>query len=86
MALLTVHGCGGVHEDGDSMRVADPPDAGGRRNGGTDTAMVVITVTDVAEDLPPAPAGLSVTLARMTSVTWLPQKGLVDIVGRWVAS
>ena len=34
--------------------------------GGTDMAMVTITVTDVAEDPPPAPTGLDVTLADAT--------------------
>ena len=39
--------------------------------GGEETATVTITVTDVAEDAPPAPAGLSVTLADGTfSISW----------------
>ena len=35
-------------------------------NGGTDTAAVTVTVTDVAEDAPPAPTGLSASLAGGT--------------------
>ena len=41
------------------------------RKGGTDTATVTITVTNVAEDPPPAPSGLAVTLADGTfTVSW----------------
>ena len=44
--------------------------------GGVDTATVEIDVTDVAEDLPPAPQGLSVTLADDTfSINWNPVTG-----------
>ncbi len=40
-------------------------------NGGEDTATVTVTVTDVAEDAPPAPAGLTVALADGTfSLSW----------------
>ena len=40
-------------------------------NGGTDTAMVTIAVTDVAEDAPPAPSGVGATLAGGTfTVSW----------------
>ena len=40
-------------------------------NGGTDTATVNITVDDVAEDPPPAPTGLDVSLAGgVFAVTW----------------
>ena len=43
----------------------------GDGNGGTDTATVEIAVTDVAEDAPPAPSGLGVTLAEGTfTITW----------------
>ena len=39
--------------------------------GGRDTATVVITVTDVAEDPPPAPTGLGVSLANGSfSLSW----------------
>ena len=39
--------------------------------GGEDTAMVTVTVTDVAEDAPPAPTGLTATLAGGTfSLSW----------------
>ena len=41
------------------------------RKGGTDTATVNIMVTDVAEDPPPAPAGLTISLADGTfSLSW----------------
>ena len=40
-------------------------------NGGSDTAAVTVTVTDVAEDAPPAPSGLSATLAGGTfTLSW----------------
>ena len=40
-------------------------------NGGSDTAAVTLTVTDVAEDAPPAPTGLDVTLASGTfTISW----------------
>ena len=40
-------------------------------NGGSDTAAVSVTVTDVAEDAPPAPSGLDVTLADGTfTISW----------------
>ena len=46
------------------------------KKGGTDTATVVITVTDVAEDPPPAPATLAATLAAGTfSLSWDAVKG-----------
>ncbi len=39
--------------------------------GGEDTATVTVTVTDVAEDAPPAPTGLTATLAEGTfSLSW----------------
>ena len=44
--------------------------------GGTDTTTVAITVTDVAEDPPPAPQGLVVTLADDTfGITWSAVEG-----------
>ena len=40
-------------------------------NGGTDTATVAVAVTDVAEDPPPAPSDVGVTLAGGTfTITW----------------
>ena len=40
-------------------------------NGGSDTAAVTVTVIDVAEDAPPAPSGLDVTLADGTfTISW----------------
>ena len=43
----------------------------GDGNGGTDTATVEITVTDVAEDMVPAPTGLAVSLADGAfTLTW----------------
>ncbi len=40
-------------------------------NGGSDTAAVTLTVIDVAEDAPPAPSGLDVTLADGTfTISW----------------
>ncbi len=40
-------------------------------NGGSDTAAVTVTVIDVAEDPPPAPSGLGVTLADGTfTISW----------------
>ena len=40
-------------------------------NGGTATASVTVTVTNVAEGLPPVPEGLSATLANGTfSIAW----------------
>ena len=45
-------------------------------NGGVDTAMVNITVTDVPEDPPPAPEGLEVSLSDGTfTITWTPVSG-----------
>ena len=46
------------------------------KKGGTDTATVVITVMDVAEDPPPAPATLAATLVAGTfSLSWDAVKG-----------
>ena len=40
-------------------------------NGGSDTAAVTVTVTDVAEDAPPAPSGLAASLAGETfTISW----------------
>ena len=45
-------------------------------NGGSDTAAVTVTVTDVAEDALPAPSGLSATLAGGTfTISWTAQDG-----------
>lgn len=47
--------------------------------GGTDTAMVTITVTNVAEDLPTAPTGLNVSLANDTfSLSWTALTGVAN--------
>ena len=46
-------------------------------NGGTATASVIVTVTDVAEDLPPAPSGVDATLTDDTfTITWTAMSGV----------
>ncbi len=56
------------HETGDSYALQVQADDG---NGGTATATVNVEVTDVAEDLPPAPTGLDVSLTDgVFTVTW----------------
>ena len=45
--------------------------AAGDGNGGTDSVLATITVTDVAEGPPPAPTGLTVTLAEgVFTISW----------------
>ena len=56
------------HEETASYALTVQVDDG---RGGTDTASVTVTVTDIAEDAPPAPGGLSVSLASGTfSISW----------------
>ncbi len=52
--------------------------------GGTDTAAVVITVTDVAENPPPAPTGLTVGLANgVFSLSWSAVSGAARYEAQW---
>ena len=52
--------------------------------GGTDTATVTVTVTDVAEDPPPVPTGLTVSLADgVFSLTWDAVTGAAKYEAQW---
>ncbi len=56
------------------------------RKGGTDTATVIIRVTDVGEDAPPAPENLSVTLAEGAfTLTWTALRGATRYEAEWRA-
>ena len=51
----------------------------GDGNGGTDTADVYITVTDVAENAPPTPTGLEATLSEgVFTITWGSMNGVTE--------
>ena len=53
-------------------------------HGGTDTAAVAITVTDVAEDLPPAPTGLTVSLEDdVFTLSWDAVPGASAYEAQW---